>query len=50
MYLTDIYAATANLSGIPGLAVPSGFDANGLPLGFQIMGKRFSENVLFDPS
>ncbi len=48
MYLTDIYAATANLSGIPGLAVPSGFDTNGLPLGFQLMSKRFGENVLFD--
>lgn len=48
MYLTDIYAATANLSGIPSLAVPSGFTDQGLPLGFQIMGPRFSENVLFE--
>lgn len=48
MYLTDIYAATANLSGIPALAVPSGFTKSGLPLGFQIMGPRFSEKLLFD--
>lgn len=48
MYLTDIYAATANLSGIPSLALPSGLTANGLPLGFQLMGPRFSENNLFN--
>ncbi|BCX14859.1 MAG: glutamyl-tRNA(Gln) amidotransferase subunit A [Patescibacteria group bacterium] len=48
MYLTDIYAATANLTGIPSLAVPSGFNKKGLPLGFQIMGPKFSENLLFD--
>lgn len=48
MYLTDIYAATANLTGIPGLAVPSGFNENGLPIGFQLMGKRFSEPLLFE--
>lgn len=47
MYLTDIYAATANLCGIPSLAVPSGFSKEGLPLGFQLMGQRFSEKVLF---
>lgn len=47
MYLTDVYAATANLSGIPSLAIPSGFSKNKLPLGFQLMGPRFSENTLF---
>ena len=47
MYLTDIYAATANLCGIPSLALPSGFTENNLPLGFQLMGPRFSENNLF---
>jgi len=47
MYLTDIYAAVANLSGIPSLAVPSGFSKKGLPLGFQLMGQRFSEPLLF---
>jgi aspartyl-tRNA(Asn)/glutamyl-tRNA(Gln) amidotransferase subunit A len=47
MYLTDIYAATANLTGTPGLAIPSGFNKAGLPLGFQLMGPRFSESQLF---
>ena len=47
MYLTDIYAATANLAGIPSLAVPFNFTKDGLPLGFQLMGPRFSEYTLF---
>jgi len=47
MYLTDIYAATANLSGIASLALPFGSTKTGLPLGFQLMGPRFSEPFLF---
>lgn len=47
MYLTDIYAATANLSGIPSIAIPSGKTADNLPLGFQLMGPRFGEETLF---
>jgi aspartyl-tRNA(Asn)/glutamyl-tRNA(Gln) amidotransferase subunit A len=48
MYLTDIFAATANLAGIPSLAIPSGFTSENLPLGFQLMGPRFSEETLFN--
>lgn len=47
MYLTDVYAATANLCGIPSLAIPSGFTKKGLPLGFQLMAGRFGEETLF---
>jgi len=47
MYLSDIYTVSANLAGIPGLAVPGGFTKNGLPVGFQLMGPRFSEEKLF---
>lgn len=47
MYLTDIYAATTNLCGSPSLAIPFGFTKDNLPLGFQLMGKRFNENTLF---
>ena len=47
MYLTDIFAATANLAGIPSLAFPFGFTKDNLPLGFQLMGPRFSEETLF---
>ncbi|KKR70340.1 MAG: Glutamyl-tRNA(Gln) amidotransferase subunit A [Candidatus Woesebacteria bacterium GW2011_GWA2_40_7b] len=48
MYLADILTAPANLAGIPGLAVPNGKNKQGLPLGFQLIGPRFSEPVLFE--
>jgi len=47
MYLADILTVPANIAGIPGLAIPSGFSKVGLPLGFQLMGPRFSEHMLF---
>lgn len=47
MYLSDVFAATANLTGTPGIAIPSGLAKSGLPLGFQLMGPRFSEPLLF---
>ena len=47
MYLADILTVSANLAGIPGLALPAGF-TNGLPVGVQLLGPRFSENILFD--
>ncbi len=46
MYLSDIFTVTANLVGIPGLAVPVGF-TGGLPAGMQILGPHFSEDVLY---
>ena len=48
MYLADIFTVSANLVGIPGLSIPSGFNNKKLPLGFQLMGPRFSEDILFD--
>ncbi len=46
MYLSDVYTVIANIAGIPGLAVPSGFIGD-LPTGFQILGPQFSEKLLF---
>ena len=46
MYLSDALTVTANIAGIPSLAVPAGF-ANELPVGIQIMGPQFSEEKLF---
>ncbi len=43
--LADMYAVTANISGIPSLALPCGFE-NGMPVGFQIQGPMFSEELL----
>ena len=47
MYLSDIFTAPANLVGVPAIAVPSGFSAEGLPLSLQIMGPHFGEETLF---
>ena len=47
MYLADIFTVSANLAGIPGLTIPAGFTEKKLPVGFQLMGPRFSENNLF---
>lgn len=48
MYLEDVYTTSANIAGIPSLALPSTFSKSGLPIGFQIMGPRFSEYQLFE--
>jgi aspartyl-tRNA(Asn)/glutamyl-tRNA(Gln) amidotransferase subunit A len=47
MYLNDIFTAPANLVGIPAIAVPSGFDARGLPLSLQLMAPHFAERALY---
>ncbi|MBM3282792.1 Asp-tRNA(Asn)/Glu-tRNA(Gln) amidotransferase subunit GatA [Candidatus Gottesmanbacteria bacterium] len=46
MYLSDVYTVTMNLVGVPSLAIPCGF-AHGLPVGLQIIGPHFSEELLF---
>jgi aspartyl-tRNA(Asn)/glutamyl-tRNA(Gln) amidotransferase subunit A len=43
MYLNDIFTIPAPLAGLPGLSIPCGFDAHGLPVGLQIMGNYFAE-------
>ncbi|TVR11570.1 MAG: Asp-tRNA(Asn)/Glu-tRNA(Gln) amidotransferase subunit GatA [Salinarimonadaceae bacterium] len=47
MYLNDIFTVTVNMAGLPGIAVPGGFDAQGLPLGLQLIGRPFDEETLF---
>lgn len=47
MYLGDIFTISANLAGVPALAMPCGFSAAGLPIGVQLMGPHFNEDVLF---
>jgi aspartyl-tRNA(Asn)/glutamyl-tRNA(Gln) amidotransferase subunit A len=47
MYLNDIFTVTVNMAGLPGIAVPAGLDAQGLPLGLQLIGKAFDEETLF---
>jgi aspartyl-tRNA(Asn)/glutamyl-tRNA(Gln) amidotransferase subunit A len=47
MYLEDVFTLPINLAGVPGLAFPVGFDANNLPIGMQLLGPHFKEEVLF---
>jgi aspartyl-tRNA(Asn)/glutamyl-tRNA(Gln) amidotransferase subunit A len=46
MYLSDIYTIAVNLTGIPGISIPCGFDGKGLPLGLQILAPAFTEDKL----
>ena len=43
MYLSDIYTIAVNLAGLPGMSLPCGFDAQGLPIGMQLIGNYFDE-------
>ena len=47
MYLNDIFTVTVNLAGLPGMSVPAGVDAQGLPLGLQLIGRALDEGTLF---
>jgi len=46
MYLEDVFTLPANLAGIPGVSLPVGFDSQGLPIGLQLLGPHFSEELL----
>lgn len=46
LYLSDILTISANLAGIPGISVPGGFSKEGLPIGIQLQGAHFSEEML----
>jgi aspartyl-tRNA(Asn)/glutamyl-tRNA(Gln) amidotransferase subunit A len=47
MYLNDVFTVTVNLAGLPGISIPSGLDAQDLPLGLQLIGRPFAEETLF---
>jgi aspartyl-tRNA(Asn)/glutamyl-tRNA(Gln) amidotransferase subunit A len=47
MYLADLFSVQANVAGIPAISVPCGKDAEGLPIGLQIMADDFQESKLF---
>ena len=48
MYLNDVFTVTVNLAGLPGVAVPTGIDRNGLPLGLQLIGRPWEEAELLN--
>jgi aspartyl-tRNA(Asn)/glutamyl-tRNA(Gln) amidotransferase subunit A len=47
MYLNDVFTVTVNMAGLPGISVPGGLSAEGLPLGLQLIGRPFGEEALF---
>jgi aspartyl-tRNA(Asn)/glutamyl-tRNA(Gln) amidotransferase subunit A len=48
MYLNDVFTVTVNLAGLPGVSVPAGLDAKGLPLGLQVIGRPWQEGEMLD--
>lgn len=46
-FMGDVYTVPANVAGLPALSLPCGMDANGLPIGMQLMGPAFSEPMLY---
>jgi aspartyl-tRNA(Asn)/glutamyl-tRNA(Gln) amidotransferase subunit A len=47
MYLNDMFTIPASMAGLPGISVPAGLDAEGLPLGLQLIGRAFDEQTVF---
>ena len=50
MYLNDVFTVPVNLSGLPAISVPAGYDKNNLPLGLQLIGKAFDEQTILNLS
>ncbi|WP_432449481.1 Asp-tRNA(Asn)/Glu-tRNA(Gln) amidotransferase subunit GatA [Aliiroseovarius marinus] len=48
MYLNDVFTVTVNLAGLPGISIPAGMDAQGLPLGLQLIGRPWEEGDLLN--
>ncbi|EET49098.1 Asp-tRNA(Asn)/Glu-tRNA(Gln) amidotransferase subunit GatA [Thalassobium sp. R2A62] len=48
MYLNDVFTVTVNLAGLPGVAIPAGMSADGLPLGLQLIGRPWEEGDMLN--
>ncbi len=46
MYLNDVFTVPSSLAGLPAISVPAGLSANGLPLGLQLIGRAFDEEMV----
>jgi len=46
MYLNDVFTIPASMAGLPGMSVPAGLDSQGLPLGLQIIGRPWEEEMV----
>lgn len=48
MYLADLYTVPVNIAGLPGISVPCGVNSEGMPIGFQLIGKAFGEEEILN--
>ena len=48
MYLADICTVSVNVAGLPSISIPCGIDQEGMPIGMQLIGNRFCEEVLLN--
>ena len=48
MYLADICTVSVNVAGLPGISIPCGVDKAGMPIGMQLIGKKFSEETILN--
>lgn len=48
MYLADLYTVSVNIAGLPGISVPCGVNSEGMPIGFQLIGKAFAEETILN--
>jgi aspartyl-tRNA(Asn)/glutamyl-tRNA(Gln) amidotransferase subunit A len=46
MYMADVYTVACNLAGLPGMSLPCGYTAGGLPIGLQLQGRPFDEETV----
>jgi aspartyl-tRNA(Asn)/glutamyl-tRNA(Gln) amidotransferase subunit A len=46
MYLSDVLTLSVNLAGLPGMSLPAGFSSSGRPIGMQIIGPHFAEEIV----
>lgn len=48
MYLADICTVSVNIAGLPGISIPCGVDKEGMPIGMQLIGNKFTEETLLN--
>ena len=48
MYLADICTVSVNIAGLPGISIPCGVDKEGMPIGMQLIGQKYSEETLLN--
>ena len=48
MYLADICTVSINIAGVPAISIPCGVDSKGMPIGMQLIGNRFDEEIILN--